>query len=174
MAVSSDGAAEPAESRYEFPRLSSPIDRMRDHYTVVVIGSGYGGAIAASRLARAGQDVCLLERGREFLPGEFPDTQLELMHETQMRTPQGHIGSRTGLGDLRFHKDMNVLIGCGLGGTSLINANVALEPEPAVFDDPAWPQEIRDDLPTAVAEGIARAREMLRPEVYPGELTKLT
>src|SRR5581483_4650993 len=164
MAVSSDGAAEPAESRYEFPRLSSPIDRMRDHYTVVVIGSGYGGAIAASRLARAGQDVCLLERGREFLPGEFPDTQLELMHETQMRTPQGHIGSRTGLVDLRFHKDMN----------ALINANVALEPEPAVFDDPAWPQEIRDDLPTAVAEGIARAREMLRPEVYPGELIKLT
>jgi cholesterol oxidase len=177
MGVTSASAEPPAESRYDFPRLASPIDRIRDHYTVVVIGSGYGGAIAASRLARAGQDVCLLERGREFLPGEFPDTQLELMHETQMQTSHGHVGSRTGLVDLRFHEDMNVLIGCGLGGTSLINANVALEPEPAVFEDPAWPQEIRDDLPTAVAEGVARAREMLRPAPYPGSappLTKLT
>ena len=46
-------------------------------YDVVVIGSGYGGGISASRLARAGRSVCLLERGKEFLPGEFPDTLLE-------------------------------------------------------------------------------------------------
>jgi cholesterol oxidase len=166
--------AEPAEHGYGFPRLSSPLDRIRDHYTAVVIGSGYGGSIAASRLARAGQDVCLLERGRERLPGEFPDTQVELLHETQMQTPHGHVGSRTALVDLRFHKDMNVLIGCGLGGTSLINANVSLEPEPAVFDDPVWPQEIRDDLPTRVAEGLARAREMLRPTPYPESAPPLT
>ncbi len=150
-----------------FPRLSSPLDRIRDHYTVVVVGSGYGGAIAASRLARAGQDVCVLERGREFMPGEFPDTQLELLRETQTQTPQGHIGSRTALVDVRLHRDMNVLVGCGLGGTSLINANVALEAERAVFDDPRWPQEIRDDLETRVAEGLGRAREMLRPTPYP-------
>jgi succinate dehydrogenase/fumarate reductase flavoprotein subunit len=36
-------------------RLSSSIEHMKSHYTVVVIGSGYGGGIAASRLARAGQ-----------------------------------------------------------------------------------------------------------------------
>src|SRR5215217_3938457 len=113
-----------------------------------------GGGIAASRLARAGQAVCVLERGREYLPGEFPDTQLELLRETQMQTPQGHVGSRTALVDVRFHRDMNVLIGCGLGGTSLINANVALEAEPVVFADPAWPQEIRDDLETGVAAGV--------------------
>src|SRR5215210_7221042 len=165
--AATDEAQAPAAGRHEFPRLASPIDRIRDHYTVVVIGSGYGGAIAASRLARAGQSVCVLERGREFLPGEFPDTQLELMRETQMQTPQGHVGSRTALVDVRFHRDMNVLVGCGLGGTSLINANVALEAEPAVFDDPAWPQEIRDDLHTRVADGVERAREMLGSNPYP-------
>lgn len=149
------------------PRLASPLDRIRDHYTVVVVGSGYGGGIAASRLARAGQDVCVLERGREFLPGEFPDTQLELMRETQAQTPAGHVGSRTALVDFRANKDMNVLIGCGLGGTSLINANVSLEPEPAVFDDPVWPQEIRDDLAGGLAQGIERAQAMLRPTPYP-------
>ena len=55
-------------------RLSSPIQTIKSNYSVVIIGSGYGGGISASRLARAGQNVCVLERGREFLPGEFPDT----------------------------------------------------------------------------------------------------
>lgn len=140
---------------------------------MVVVGSGYGGAIAASRLARAGQDVCLLERGREFLPGEFPDTQLELTAQTQADGPAGHVGSRTALVDIRANKDMNVLIGCGLGGTSLINANVALEAEPAVFADPVWPQALRDDLGGLVAEGLGRARAMLEPIPYPESSPKL-
>ena len=59
------------------PRLSSPVCDIKDHYTVLVVGSGYGGAIAASRLARAGQQVCVLERGREFQNGEYPDTETE-------------------------------------------------------------------------------------------------
>ena len=140
---------------------------------MVVIGSGYGGAIAASRLARAGQDVCLLERGREFLPGEFPDTQLELTAQTQADSPVGHVGSRTALVDIRANADMNVLVGCGLGGTSLINANVALEAEPAVFADPVWPQALRDDLGGLVAEGLSRARAMLEPTPYPESSPKL-
>ncbi|WP_231929092.1 NAD(P)-binding protein [Brevibacillus sp. SKDU10] len=42
-----------------------------------MIGSGYGGSIAASRMARSGLKVCLLERGKEFCPGEFPNTEFE-------------------------------------------------------------------------------------------------
>ena len=49
---------------------------MLDRYSVVVVGSGYGGAIAAARIARAGQDVCVLERGKELHPGEYPNSGL--------------------------------------------------------------------------------------------------
>jgi len=71
------------------------------------------------------------------------------------------MGSPAGLYDVRVGEDMHVLVGCGLGGGSLINAGVALRPDPRVFHDPAWPDEIaRDSL---LDEGYARALGWLRP-----------
>src|SRR5213593_2876596 len=151
------------------PRIGSPLERMRPHYTVVVVGSGYVGAIAASRLARAGQSVCLLERGQELRPGEFPDTAGEAVRETQLDLPTGHVGSRTSLYDIRVNDDINVFMGCGLGGTSLVNANVALRPDPRVYDDVRWPRALRADVPTRLADGFRRAEEMLKPNPYPAD-----
>lgn len=148
-------------------RLSSPIESMKPHYTVVVVGSGYGGGIAASRLARAGQSVCVLERGKEFQPGEYPNRQLEALRELQVDTPLGHDGSPTGLYDLRVNEGISVFKGCGLGGTSLVNANVALRPEPRVFEDPRWPAAIRGDLDQGLDDGYQRAEQMLQPTPYP-------
>ncbi len=150
-------------------RLSTPLTQMKDHYAVVVVGSGYGGSIAASRLARAGQQVCLLERGKEFQPGQYPDTATEAMGELQMDLPQSHLGPATGLYDLRVNKDINVMVGCGLGGTSLINANVCGTPEARVFEDPQWPAALRQDVGHRLAEGFRRAQEMLKPTSYPGD-----
>src|SRR5688500_12280996 len=123
-------------------RLSTPIESLKSHYTVVVVGSGYGGGIAASRLARAGQQVCLLERGREIIPGEYPATEVEALEEVQFNTPDGRIGSRLGMFDFHVNDCINTVVGCGLGGTSLINANVALRAVPGVWDDPRWPVEV--------------------------------
>ena len=148
-------------------RLSSPINQIKDHYEVVVVGSGYGGGISASRLARAGRQVCLLERGKEFQPGEYPDTEPETLQELQADFPHGRVGSRDGLYDFRVNEDIAVFLGCGLGGTSLVNANVVLRAEPRVFDDPRWPREVRDDLNTLVEDGYRRAIEMLRPTPLP-------
>ncbi|NQZ06130.1 MAG: GMC family oxidoreductase N-terminal domain-containing protein [Algicola sp.] len=148
-------------------RISSAIELIDDSYDVVVIGSGYGGGISASRLARAGKKVCLLERGKEILPGDFPDTELEAAQQLQFDTAKGKIGSPTGLYNIHVNEEQNVVVGCGLGGTSLINANVSLEPEPEVFDDPRWPDEVRAHKDTLLKEGFARAREMLKPNPYP-------
>ena len=134
---------------------------MQRHYDVVVVGSGYGGGVAASRLARAGKRVAVLERGREFRTGEFPSKLSDLRQQMQVTGKSWRMGSPTGLYDVRLGKDMHVLVGCGLGGGSLINAGVALRPDPRVYRDAAWPDEIsRDRL---LDEGYARAAHWLRP-----------
>ena len=149
------------------PRLSALIEDLKPHYSVVIIGSGYGGAIAASRLARAGQQVCVLERGMEFQPGEYPDTLPEVLAQAQVDTPGAFLGSRTGLYDIRVNDDINVFCGCGLGGTSLVNANVSLPAEPRVFDDPRWPAELRADVATRLQTGYQLAQQMLGATPYP-------
>ena len=154
-------------------RLSSPVEDMKDHYEVVVVGSGYGGAIAASRLARAGRQVCLLERGKELQPGEYPDTGPEAVKEIQIDSPGGHVGSHTGLYDIRVNEDLNVVVGCGLGGTSLINANVSLRADQRVFDDLRWPAALRADLGTRLEDGYRHAEEMLKPTPLPDSVAAL-
>jgi cholesterol oxidase len=148
-------------------RLSSPIFDIKAHYQIVVVGSGYGGSIAASRLARAGQQVCLLERGKELWPGDYPDTEVEAAAATQMNLPLGRVGDPTGLYEWHVNDDISVLVGCGLGGTSLINANVALRPDARLFDDPVWPQAFRGDVATRLEEGFRQAEAMLKPSPYP-------
>ncbi len=148
-------------------RLSLSIEQIKSHYTVVVIGSGYGGAIAASRMARAGQSVCLLERGAEKQPGEYPNTLETAAKEVQIDLPGKHIGSDIGMFDFHVNDDINVLVGCGLGGTSLINANVSLEAERRVLEQEAWPSQFRADIDTHLKQGYELAREMLKAVPYP-------
>jgi cholesterol oxidase len=145
---------------------------MKPHYDVVVVGSGYGGSIAASRMARAGRTVCLLERGRELQPGEYPDSAAESFHEFQIDTKERHFGPSDGLFDMRVNDDMNVFVGCGLGGTSLVNANVALPAEDRVWEDERWPRALRDDR-DGLEDGYRRATDMLKPQPFPQELARL-
>lgn len=146
--------------------IASPLSSMSAHYDVVVVGSGYGGSIMASRLARAGSRVCLLERGPERWPGDFPDGLLAGVRDIQAQTADGRIGSPTALYDLHVNADMNVLVGCGLGGTSLINANVALRPGRDVFDDERWPQPLRGNR-DLLEPYFETAERWLGSEPYP-------
>jgi len=146
-------------------RLAKTLDQAQRHYDVIIVGSGYGGGISASRLARAGKKVAVLERGREFLTGEFPQRFPDIRHEMRVRGKRVNIGSETGLYDVRLGQDMHVLVGCGLGGGSLVNAGVALRPDARVFDDERWPGQIRQD--GGLDEGFRRARHWLAPAPDP-------
>ena len=134
--------------------LSTPIGELRSEYGVLVIGSGYGGAIAACRMAQHAKaqgngnglpaySVCVLERGIEREAGEFPSSLTSSLGQIQADTKIGRFGRRTGLFDFRMNRDVSVLVGCGLGGTSLINAGVMLEPTKAVMNDARWPNRLR-------------------------------
>lgn len=159
--------------------ISGTLSQLPDsHFDVIVVGSGYGGGISAARLARAGQRVCVLERGREILPGDYPDTIAKAMAETQITTALD--GALTpdsnGMLDLRVNAEMNVIVGCGLGGTSLINANVALETDPRTFQDPRWPAVFRKDGLLDEYYSIARAMlgsVPLPPQFNPNKLQAL-
>jgi cholesterol oxidase len=150
--------------------LASAAGDLKDSYPTVVVGSGYGGAITAARLAERGQPVCLLERGREFAVGEFPDTGAALAGN--LRTSRRPLG----LFDYYLMRDIDVLKGCGLGGTSLVNANVALRPDPQVFADRRWPAAYRE---LAASGGLwpyyEKAEQMLRVGTHPRalQLTKV-
>ena len=147
-------------------RIARSLDSAKSHYTVLVIGSGYGAGVAASRLARAGQDVCILERGKEMLPGEYPNKIADAQGAMQFNVKGGRIGSPDALFEVHVNDDQYALVGCGLGGTSLINANVSLELDKRLLDQEHWPAVFRND-PHAIDPYYERAREMLSPNSYP-------
>ncbi|XP_029183706.2 cholesterol oxidase-like [Acropora millepora] len=152
-----------------YSKLGSPITSIKTKYDVVVIGSGYGGGIAASRCARAGKSVCVLERGKEWLPGDFPET-FDLVAQQVQATFGGKpmtYGKPNDLMDFFVTDDLTVLTGSGLGGTSLINANVALDMDPAVLQDSAWPKEIRNDADQMNTVDRGHFFDMIKPETYP-------
>eukprot|EP01130_Rhizamoeba_saxonica_P016193 TRINITY_DN7440_c0_g1_i2.p1 TRINITY_DN7440_c0_g1~~TRINITY_DN7440_c0_g1_i2.p1 ORF type:complete len:1879 (-),score=384.73 TRINITY_DN7440_c0_g1_i2:40-5634(-) len=152
-------------------KLSSDKKDMNQYYDVVVIGSGYGGSIAASRAARAGLSVCLLERGKEWSAGEFPTT-LEKVTENVLLSSKPHYLTNThGLYDFHKGEGINVLKGNGLGGTSLINANVCIRPDNRIWDkDNAWPEEIDEE---EMENYYLLAENMLKPDYYPEHYPEL-
>ncbi|ROV89585.1 hypothetical protein VMCG_09946 [Cytospora schulzeri] len=167
---------------HQFPRISRPVELLRSSYDCVVIGSGYGGGVAASRMARAGESVCVLERGREKWPGEYPSGSEEAIKElhysgtfapgyyTEGLAMDG--GDPTGMYHLVFGKGQNAVVGNGLGGTSLMNANVFLEANHDSLRMKAWPEEIRNK-PERLDEYYQKAREVLEPQPYPQDWPKL-
>lgn len=137
-----------------FPRISKPVELLRSSYDCVVIGSGYGGGVAASRMARAGQKICLLERGKERWPGEYPTRAVEAfkqLHVTGEFAPgwtKGvplDEGDPTGLYHLIMGQGQDAFVANGLGGTSLLNANVFLETDAQTLAMDVWPNEIREN-----------------------------
>ncbi|MDH3231345.1 MAG: GMC family oxidoreductase [Alphaproteobacteria bacterium] len=103
-------------------------------FDVIVIGSGFGGSVMTCRLAEKGYRVCLLERGREYGFNAFP----RRIHELKQAFWDPRDGL-DGLFEFRSHPDSDIctLTASGLGGGSLIYANVLIPMDEELFE--GWP-----------------------------------
>ncbi len=99
-----------------------------EHFDAVVVGSGFGGSVTAYRLAEAGHDVCLLERGKPFPPNSFPRSPLGM--KTQFWDPSG---GGHGMFNMWSFDNIDAICASGLGGGSLIYANVLLRKDEKWF-----------------------------------------
>src|SRR5579885_1147653 len=148
--------------------LSTPWEQHKPAYDIVIVGSGYGGSIAAARLASADLNpkpsICILERGQEWAPGAFPETLGDVIGATRSDS------NPLGLYELITYKDISVIKGSGLGGTSLINANVAIIPDREVFEQLSWPRAIQYD---ALLAYYRRAHQTLGANPHPNALQLL-
>jgi cholesterol oxidase len=100
---------------------------------VVVVGSGFGGSVAALRLSEKGYRVAVLEAGRRFDAANLPRNSWDL-RRFLWAPALGCLGIQR----VHFLRDVIVLAGAGVGGGSLNYANTLYEPLPAFYDDPQW------------------------------------
>jgi cholesterol oxidase len=109
---------------------------MPTSFDVIVVGSGFGGAIMARRLAEQGMRVLVLERGRRWEPRDYPRKPTD-----SWIFSDDHPARLNGWLDLRFFRGMTVAQAAGVGGGSLSYSSVAVEASPDVFTQ-GWPAEI--------------------------------
>jgi cholesterol oxidase len=100
---------------------------------VIVVGSGFGGSVAALRLAEKGYRVTVLEAGRRFTPETLPRTSWDLRRF--LWAPR--LGM-TGMQRITWLKDVVILSGAGVGGGSLVYANTLYTPLPPFYRDAQW------------------------------------
>ncbi|HEX5781233.1 MAG TPA: GMC family oxidoreductase [Solirubrobacteraceae bacterium] len=137
------------------------------HFDAIVVGSGFGGSVMAYRLAEAGRSVCVLERGKAYPPGSF--TRSPFRARESFWAPQHGL---TGMYHYWSFKGIDALVSAGLGGGSLIYANVFLRKDEKWFvqedvNDGGWEYwpVNRDDL----EPHYDRVEQMIGLQRYPFE-----
>lgn len=135
----------------------------------LVIGSGFGGAVSALRLAEKGYSVVVLEQGKRYRTGDFPRTNWSLRKYLWAPALRFH-----GIQVLSFFRHVTVVHGRGVGGGSLVYANTLVQPEDDVFRRPEWAggdwvarlephfREARRMLGATPSPGVGRTDELLR------------
>lgn len=126
------------------------------HWDVIVVGSGFGGSVLAYRLAKAGYSVCVLERGKAYPPNSFPRSPIDMRNN--FWDPSHGL---YGLNNVWSFKGSAALVSSGLGGGSLIYANVLIRKDARWFDQ-AWPITFAELEPHYTA-----VEQMMNVQQYP-------
>ncbi len=126
---------------------------MSDGYDYIIIGSGFGGSVAALRLAEKGYKVAVVEQGKRYRCPDFPKSNWNL--RKFLWFPK--IGLY-GIQALTLLKDVFILHGTGVGGGSLVYANQLLYPPDDVLDDSSWGL---DNWRSTILPYYDQARKML-------------
>ena len=129
-----------------------------EHFDAVVVGSGFGGSVTAYRLAEAGHGVCLLERGKPFAPNSFPRSPLGM--KSQFWDPSEGLH---GMFNLWSFDNIDAIVASGLGGGSLIYANVLLRKDEDWFVSEEPGKRLLEGRLRALAGHARRPRPALRP-----------
>jgi cholesterol oxidase len=135
-----------------------------EHFDAVIVGSGFGGSVTCYRLAEAGLRVCLLERGKRYGPGDFARTPHDMSHN--FWDPSEGL---QGLFDLWSFLKLEAIVSAGLGGGSLIYANVFIRKDEEWFAQPK-PGGGYEPWPVTRAElepHYDRVEAVIKPQVYP-------
>jgi cholesterol oxidase len=134
-------------------------------YDYIVIGSGFGGSVAALRLAEKGYSVCVIESGKRWRAGDFPRTNWRFWKFLWAPALHCH-----GIQRIQLLNDVLVLAGSGVGGGSLVYANTLFLPSDIFFDDPRW-KGLVADWKAELAPHYETAKRMLgvvtNPKFWP-------
>jgi len=139
--------------------LSGPVDF---DYDVLVIGSGFGGSVSALRLTEKGYRVGVLEAGKRWDETTLPKSSWNLRRFLWFP----RLGMK-GIQRITLLKDVMAVSGAGVGGGSLVWANVCYEPHKEAFSDPQW--DGITDWKQELAPFYDQARRMLGVQTNPVE-----
>ncbi|MBC7633037.1 FAD-dependent oxidoreductase [Aeromicrobium sp.] len=135
---------------------------MSEHdFDVLVVGSGFGGSVAALRLTEKGYRIGVLEMGRRFADDDFPKTSWRVRR--YMWAPWARC---FGILRVTLLKDVLIASGVGVGGGSLVYANTLYEPLEEFYDDPQWAHIT--DWKSELAPHYVQAKKMLGVTTYAG------
>ena len=129
-------------------------------YDVVIIGSGFGGSVAALRAAEKGYRVGVMESGRRWKDEDIPKTQWDLPRFLWLPAAELY-----GIQRIEYLDDVLILSGAGVGGGSHVYGNTLYVPPKKFFDAPGWAGIT--DWADELAPCIDQATRMLGVVRYP-------
>ena len=134
---------------------------MQYDFDYIIVGSGFGGSVSALRLTQKGYKVLVVEKGKRWLPHQFPESNWKLRKWLWLP-----LFSFRGIFKITIMRHVGILSGVGVGGGSLMYANTLPRPRETFFQSGSWAGIT--DWKSALEAHYAEAERMLGATENPG------